>query len=309
MANQNTIKNEFELWGIEPYGGNRVRVTISPAEEDSGIVFSTSKGDLKAELSKASQYKSAILLADENNEVLHIEHLLATLFAYGIDNARVSLEREASRSYRWLDSMGFATDIDVVPNFEGETYGLCEKLDGNLQEQESPRNLLTFDQTIGDLESDRITIEDNVNSGLIVAATTRYPILGEQSLSIQVDGKTYKEEIARSRPYSKHLKRLPVWVRSCAAAIMNPSFGLGHGFDPEENVLLPIRNKGDLYRARRHYAAGDEPVRHTIMDRLGALALLPGRLEDVKVTAQFSGHANDIAFLSHALTYLKTNKG
>ena len=92
--NQSTIKNKFELVGYEPYGGNIVKVGFYPADSDTGIVFSTKKGSIVASLDHASQYKSSVLLRDGDLGVLHVEHLLATLYAYGVDNLRVNVERQ-----------------------------------------------------------------------------------------------------------------------------------------------------------------------------------------------------------------------
>ncbi|MBU0615573.1 MAG: UDP-3-O-acyl-N-acetylglucosamine deacetylase [Nanoarchaeota archaeon] len=300
--NQYTIKREFELVGQEPYGGNNVKVHFLPAGPDSGIVFTTKDGNVSASLGNASQYKFSVLLKEGAAGVLHVEHLLATLYAYGIDNLRVNIERQPSRSFSLLEYMGASAFCEVVPNFEGKTYGLCEKLDDNAEQQDASRTVLTLDRQVGDLAKDRLTFEPFREHGLYIEATTDYPILGRQIVGINLDSETYKKEIARSRPYAKHVAKLPSQLLSLLAAIANPSFGIGHGFDPDTNVLLPIYLQKDMKRGQSLYPEGDEPARHTIMDRLGALALLPGRLDGVKVTARFSGHANDIAVLNRIVS-------
>ncbi|MFC1768947.1 UDP-3-O-acyl-N-acetylglucosamine deacetylase [Nanoarchaeota archaeon] len=304
MRKQATIKNPFELIGSEPFGGNIVRARFSPAEPDTGIVFETFDGEIEAKLKYASEYKCSVLLRNGNAGVLHPEHLLATLLAYGVDNLRIDLERDPSFSFRILEILGMTTDLAVVPNFDGKTYGLCEKLDDNIEEQDRPKKLLTLDRKVGVLEEDKLTFEPWRGRGLYIEATTDYPILGEQTLGINVDAETYKREIARSRPYSKHIVNVPLRILSMGAAIANPSFGIGHGFDPEENVMFPVKSEEELHKAREIYPIGDEPARHTIMDRLGAITLLHGSLDGVKVSVKYSGHANDVEMLRRVTPYL-----
>lgn len=103
MHYQHTLRVPIEYEGTEFYGGQKVRVNISPLEEDHGIIFETKKGQVKADIHRARQSRSSVLLEDKGVGVLHVEHMLATLFAYGIDNALVRLDRVPSRSYKsWM---------------------------------------------------------------------------------------------------------------------------------------------------------------------------------------------------------------
>ena len=115
MSLQQTLKRKISYFGREFYGGNNVEVVVEPADENTGIVFLTTKGEVKADIRNARQSRSSIMLQSGNAKIIHVEHFLATLYAYGIDNAFVSARRIPSRSYRLLKALNIATDIDVIP--------------------------------------------------------------------------------------------------------------------------------------------------------------------------------------------------
>jgi len=300
---QFTLERPFELTGIEPYGGNSVRVGFSSLPLDSGVIFRTKAGYIPADIHLASQYRSSVLLKNKGAGILHVEHLLATLYSYGVDNALIEVKRVPSKSFSFLDKLGLATDLEVIPNFEGKTYELCRNLEQNLRELDKPRKLLGLERRFGDLDKERLVFEPRQEEGMTITAVTKYPVLGEQVLRIRLNAENYREQISKSRPYSKHGTGLPISLASAIATVANLDFGFGHGFD-ETNVLLPVQNKTDAQK-RTLYPQFDEPVRHTIMDRLGSIALLPGRLDSMNITAKFSGHANDIKILKNLLKHLK----
>ncbi|MBI2558858.1 UDP-3-O-acyl-N-acetylglucosamine deacetylase [Candidatus Woesearchaeota archaeon] len=293
MSLQNTIKTSVHLTGIEYYGGNYVETVIKPAEENTGIIFRTKNGNIKAKLDYAAQSRSSILLNNGRVQILNVEHILATLYAYGIDNALIEIKRTPSKSFRLLSELGLTTGIEVVPTFEDREKTLCDKLDGaGIEQQRTERKELRINKPV---YTEKLSFEP-INSGLILVATTNYPIPGEQTVAIQITPQSYRDELSRSRPYAKHA---PVWLPkrlvSAIAAVMFPSFGIGHGFDSSK-VFLPVKNKEEWYKTQR-YPDGDEIARHTMVDRLGALALLNGRLEGVRVLARYSGHENDLRVL------------
>ncbi|MBI2655115.1 UDP-3-O-acyl-N-acetylglucosamine deacetylase [Candidatus Woesearchaeota archaeon] len=293
MSLQNTIGASIHLVGVECYGGNYVETIIKPAQEDTGVIFQTKKGDIRAKLDYASQSRSSILLNNGRVQILNVEHILATLYAYEIDNALIEVRRIPSRSFRFLSELGLATDVEVVPIFEDREKTLCDKLDeAGVEQQHKERVTLKIDKPV---YTERLSFEP-IDTGLILVATTNYPIPGEQTVSIQLTPQSYRDELSRSRPYAKHAPLwLPKKLASAIAAVMFPSFGIWHGFD-NSKVFLPVKNEDEWYKSQR-YASGDEITRHTIVDRLGALALLEGRLEGVRVLAKYSGHANDLRVL------------
>ncbi|HLD02589.1 MAG TPA: UDP-3-O-acyl-N-acetylglucosamine deacetylase [Candidatus Nanoarchaeia archaeon] len=308
MEKQRTLKDDIEILGIEPYGGNRVSLKISPASENRGIIFyNAAHGAVRANLAAAQAYKSSITLRNDTMSVLNVEHILATLYSYGIDNAMIQVARQPNKSFAFLEYLHLATAMQVLPYFTEREKTLCERIDEvGVEAQQMPRRMLRLKE---DIITDKLSLEKTDTPGLIVRATTSYPLLGESTIELQITPEAYKSELSRARPYAKHA---PAWmprkITRFFACLLNPSFGLSHGFD-EDNVLVPERSREKLLEEQRRvgYDKGDEITRHTIVDRLGSLALLPGRLDHVRVTARFSGHANDLDVLRKNLDKLSTS--
>lgn len=293
MQPQNTIKNAIYLKGIDCFGGNIVETILKPAEEDTGIVFQTQKGDIQAKLEYASPYKASISLNNGQVKLVNVEHMLATLYAYGIDNALVEVKRIPSKSFEFLKKIHLATDFEVLPIFPEREKTLCDKLDEvGIEKQKKDGKMFKLDDSV---ISYNLSFHP-MKQGLIIEATTDYPVPGEQSLELGINPQTYRDELSRSRPYAKHVKTwIPLQMANILASLLNPSFGIGHGFD-DSNVFLPVKTRKEWYE-KQPYPRGDEITRHTIVDRLGAIALLDGRFEGVRIATKYSGHENDLNFL------------
>jgi UDP-3-O-acyl-N-acetylglucosamine deacetylase len=300
MSLQRTLSKPVLYSGKEPYGGNTVNVTIYPAGENTGIIFDTRRGVVRADLGNASQYKSAILLQERDARVLQVEHVLATLWAYGIDNAVVKPERVPSRSFRFLDFIGLGTDIEVIPNSRYRENILCKEIEeAGVEEQRAERKLLEFNGTLG---TEELKLGRRKESGIAVRAVTDYPLVEIEEVEFEITPDNYRDQLSGSRPYAKHIPHsaIPRKILSAAAALLNLDFGFGHGFSPD-TYFIPVRTERE-WRQQEIYPA--EIARHTVVDRLGAIALLPGRLNKATVTANRSGHASDIRVLNSILPQL-----
>jgi UDP-3-O-acyl-N-acetylglucosamine deacetylase len=304
---QQTVKNHIYLEGLEPYGGNLVKIAIEPAGLDNGIVFRTSRGNVPAELEYALPSRNSILLTTGEVKVTNVEHMLATLFAYGVDNAYVDVERVPSRSFRHLERIGLATAVEALPNFNDREKALCDKLEETgLEQQDNGRRIVRLQRAVG---NDYLKFEPIDGDALIAHATTVYPVPGEQSVTLEVNAANYRDQLSKSRPYAKEAPHwIPRGVAGFLASLWYPGFGYGHGHTTS-TVFLPVGAKR-LHRKekRRAIAAARwemqeidgydaEIARHSIVDRLGAISLLPGRLEGARVTMKFSNHSNDLKVL------------
>ena len=84
---------------------------------------------------------------------------------------------------------------------------------------------------------------------------------------------------------------MPESLQSALASfIIFPRFGIGHGIS-HDSAFMPTKTVKEWEKQERVEA---EIAAHTIMDRLGALALLDGRLQGIEVTCNRSNHPHDI---------------
>tara|TARA_A100000164_G_scaffold378366_1_gene419755 strand:+ start:2826 stop:3755 length:930 start_codon:yes stop_codon:yes gene_type:complete len=94
--NQKTLKEKVSFSGIGLHSGEKVNVELTPSNSNSGIIFK--RTDLKENNEIIGNFKnvsSAKLCTKIKNDfgtsVSTVEHLLAALYIYGIDNLVVNL--------------------------------------------------------------------------------------------------------------------------------------------------------------------------------------------------------------------------
>ena len=96
MLNQQTLNRPASFSGIGLHSGNRVNMTILPAPANSGVRFRRvdldGKPEIEARVENVSETNRSTTLAKGNVKVHTVEHVLAALAGYGVDNAIVELD-------------------------------------------------------------------------------------------------------------------------------------------------------------------------------------------------------------------------
>ncbi len=96
MFNQQTLNRAASFSGIGLHSGNRVNMTILPAPANSGVRFRRvdleGKPEIEARVENVSETNRSTTLAKGNVKVHTVEHVLAALAGFGIDNAVIELD-------------------------------------------------------------------------------------------------------------------------------------------------------------------------------------------------------------------------
>ena len=96
MLNQQTLNRPASFSGIGLHSGNRVNMTILPAPANSGVRFRRvdleGKPEIEARVENVAETNRSTTLAKGNVKVHTVEHVLAALAGYGIDNAVIELD-------------------------------------------------------------------------------------------------------------------------------------------------------------------------------------------------------------------------
>jgi UDP-3-O-[3-hydroxymyristoyl] N-acetylglucosamine deacetylase/3-hydroxyacyl-[acyl-carrier-protein] dehydratase len=96
VLNQQTLNRSASFSGIGLHSGNRVNMTILPAPANSGVRFRRvdldGKPEIEARVENVSETNRSTTLAKGNVKVHTVEHVLAALAGYGIDNAVIELD-------------------------------------------------------------------------------------------------------------------------------------------------------------------------------------------------------------------------
>jgi len=93
---QNTLKKSVSYSGIALHTGVRAHLTLNPAPENSGFIFRRvdlpGKPEVKAVASNVVDVRRGTTIASGNAAVSTVEHVLAALTAFGVDNAVVDMD-------------------------------------------------------------------------------------------------------------------------------------------------------------------------------------------------------------------------
>ena len=93
---QKTLQREVGASGVGLFTGEKVAFKICPAPPNTGIVFKRTdlpdKPEIRAHLSFVREAPRCTRLANKQVGILMVEHLLAALGGFGVDNALIEVE-------------------------------------------------------------------------------------------------------------------------------------------------------------------------------------------------------------------------
>ena len=272
-----TVARPSTMSGIGLHTGRSVSMTVCPAESGTGRVWrrvGMDGADVPALVPYVSQTAHRTELTHGDVSVLTVEHFLATAYAFGIDDARIELtgpevpigDGSAAGCVAMLRSAGRVEASDAVDPFVVS----------------SP-----FDMRHA---QSRYMVEPAPRLSLSVRLDIPHPLIGAQSIDMDIDEHTFASEIAPARTfgYLDDYERLR-------------QIGLARGADAT-NVLV-LTGEGLLHGTLRW---PDEFVRHKTLDLVGDLGLV-GRPICAHITATQPGHAGNVA-LARALYALATQQ-
>ena len=262
---QTTIAKAAEtISGRGLFHGEPVTVRMLPAPADSGIVFARidlpGAPEIPAVADSLGRIDRRTTLRCGEAEVLTVEHVLASLVGLGIDNLRIEV------------------DAAEMPALDGSALPFAEALkDARVVELDRPARCFTPGSPVVVEDGDmRIEALPGDGGSLKIEYVLDYPgtPLGRHEIACEVTPETFLEEIAPARTFC---------LQAEAEAMQAAGLGGGASYD---NALI-IGPDGPINNA---YRLEDEPARHKVLDLLGDLALLGGRLSG-RLRAVRSGHA------------------
>ena len=265
MLNQQTLNRAASFSGIGLHSGNRVNMTILPAPASSGVRFRRvdldGKPEIEARVENVSETNRSTTLAKGNVKIHTVEHVLAALAGYGIDNAVIELDANeppiADGSSREFCKIIQTAGIVAQPE-KREFFAPTEPIELRLGETM---------MTIFPDEHFKITCTSADKQGRFT-----------QFFSTEITPKTWEKELAHARTFC--------FFEEIEYLIKN---GLIKGGSLENAVV--IRDDAVLTTEPLRYA--EEFVRHKMLDIIGDLSLL-GRPVRGHVIAVRPGHAGNV---------------
>lgn len=264
---QTTLAKSVSGVGIGLHKGAPIKITLEPLEANSGIVFYRSDVGMliKASPSNVVNTQMATVIGDGVHFISTIEHLLSSVYAYGIDNIRIVL------------------DGAEVPIMDGSGASFCMMLDeAGMRRLDATKSILMIKKDVEVSDGKKFA---RVSPSLVPTYSFQidfaHPAIGKQEYSFEFSKKRFIEEIARARTFG-FLKDVQ----------MLRARGLALGGSLDNAVVMDetkILNAEGL-------RFSNEFVRHKILDAIGDLSLLGAPFIGDYVS--FAGSHN----LNHELT-------
>jgi len=255
------------------HSGVPVSIRILPAPVSTGIVFLRSDLDdfpIPASWRHVARVSYATSLMRQGVLISTTEHLLSTLYSMGIDNAYIAID---NLEVPILDGSGqpFASLIEAA----------------GIRQYRRKRRYLHIRRPISvEDKGKRISILPAASFRLTCEIDFPHPLVGKQSLEMDVTPARYAAELAPARTFGFEYELDQM-----------RNMGLIRGATLESAVCFTrdgVLNPGGL-------RFPDEPCRHKALDLIGDLALL-GRPLLGHVIAERAGHAMHAALVARIMS-------
>lgn len=280
---QRTLKEPAQFSGIGIHTGKQVTMRFVPAQEGTGIVFQ--RTDLPncpvipATVEYVRDTNRCTTLGFADVRIHTVEHVLAAIKAYDIDNLRIEVSDieppvgngSSDLFVEMIEKAGIEEQVDDVPIYKLKTPVYWSDKQIHLV-------ALPYD-------------------GFRISYTLQYPeseLLRAQYQSILINSENFKREIASCRTFSLY-EELSTLIDK----------GLIRGGSLANAVVIKAEPDGDVVFSKDGLFFPDEMVRHKILDVVGDLALT-GLSFHAHIIAIRTGHAATVDFAKILLTHITT---
>lgn len=275
---QQTISGTRRYSGIALHTGVRAHLTLRPAPANSGItlvrVDLPGRPSVRAIGANVVSVERATTIASGDARVHTVEHVLAALYACGIDNALIEM------------------DGPEPPIADGSSAPYIELIvDAGVAKQAEPRKFCVITEPVMvEHGESKLIIVPRANEYRI-SCTVQYgdSILDTQYLSLPVNQDTFIHELSRARTFCVYREIEQLMVK-----------GLIRGGSLDNAVVM----KDGAIISKDGLRYPNEFVRHKMLDIVGDLSLVGRRLVG-EVIAIKPGHPINVALAKTLLQKLE----
>lgn len=262
ITKQKTLKKCASIQGTALHTGQSVKLTIKPAEPNTGLKFRRvdlpDKPFIDASAANVQTVERATTLAEGAVKVHTVEHILSALTGMGVDNAIIEM------------------DASEPPIGDGSASPYVELIkQAGLEEQDALCHVWEIRETI--------EVENKNGSRIVILPDRKFRVtvtaVGPngrvtQYFTTEVNPETYERELSTARTFCFYEDIQPLLDK-----------GLIQGGTLDNAIVI----KGDQYICAGGLRHHNECARHKAMDMIGDL-ILNGRRISGHVIAIMPGH-------------------
>ena len=244
MIKQRTLKNTVRATGVGIHTGQKVYITLKPADVDTGIVFTRTDFEppveIKADANSVGDTSMSTTLIKDGARVATVEHLMAAFSGMGIDNCIVELS---------------ASEVPIMDGSAGPFVFLIQS--AGIQLQNKAKKFIRITRTVEVKHGDKIArFEPYDGYKLKFDIEFNHPAFSDHTKSKEIDlsTNTFVKEISRARTFG--------FMRDIEMLHEN---NLAMGGSMDNAIVL------DDYRVLNQDGLRyeDEFVKHKILDAIG----------------------------------------
>ena len=249
MIFQRTLKSTIRAVGVGLHSGEKVELTLSPADTDSGILFRRAdlpgKPAFKVGPDLVNDTRLSSTLIKDGVRVATVEHLMSAFAGLGIDNVLVDVT---------------ASEMPIMDGSAAPFLYLIQQ--AGIVDQKAKKRFVRVKKTVEAAEGDK-WVRLSPHEGYKVKLTIEFnhPAFQKAAQSVELDfaNTSYIKEIARARTFG--------FMHEVEYMRTN---NLGQGGSMENAIVL------DEYKVLNQEGLRfeDEFVRHKVLDAIGDLYIL-----------------------------------
>jgi len=275
MLKQRTLKTLIRATGVGLHSGEKVTMTLRPAQPNTGIVFrridTPQPMDIPATALRVVDTRLCSVLEENGARVATVEHIMSAFAGLGIDNAYVDLS---------------GPEVPIMDGSAGPFVFLIQS--AGIEEQAVPKRFFRIKRTVEVRDGDKwARFDPHPGFKLSFSIVFDHPVFERSAQEATVDfaETSYVKEVARARTFG---------FMQDVETLRSNGLALGGSLD---NAIVM-----DEYRVLNAEGLryGDEFVKHKLLDAIGDLYLVGHPLLGA-YSAHKSGHALNNLLLRETL--------
>ena len=191
MLRQRTLRKIVKTTGVGLHSGQKVQLSLRPAQPDTGIVFRrvdlVPPVDMRADPFAVGDTRLASCLERDGAKVATVEHLMSALAGLGIDNAYIDVD---------------AAEMPILDGSAAPFVFLLQS--AGIEEQSAAKKFISLRKAVKVTDGDKwASLEPYQGFSLEFSILFNHPAVSNTAAQARVDfaDQSYLREISRARTF------------------------------------------------------------------------------------------------------------